>query len=654
MLTKFPKILATLLIALLTLNCHSIKAYAETEQEVSEDQYDIVIKGGTIYNPSTEHELENYYLGIKGSKIETITKKPIEGKEEIDAEGLVISPGFIDLVSYDPNSVGIRLKVFDGVTSNLAMHGGTEDAATWYPTWERNGVLTNFGASSFVTRHRWPIVGQDINAEITNEEDIKRLVEDVRKNIENGALGISFSLEYIPGVKHELKPLLELANEYHVPTFYHLRYSDEERGLDGIQEVIDLGKETGAIIHIMHINSTGGTFVMDQALEMVRQAKEDGLDITADFYPYDFWATYLGSARFLPGWQERFKITYEDLQIGGTDIRITEETFDYYRSQNVLVAALGSMPESELIMLLKDPDTMIGSDTIIEPHLNNHPRGAGAFSRVFGKYVREEQVLSMMDAIKKVSYFPAKRMESSAPAMKFKGRIEVGADADITIFDPDTITDKATVKEPATPSEGVEYVIINGVITKDPDGIVEGVAPGKPIRSYFVDEIPDLTPNEYTVQLDDEKGATLPSVYELDGNTYVPLEETFEFLNIPVNNETSGKITIGDFLNLEIGNDQAIVRDETIQLSEGPIIFKENTYISIDDLVKSLETDFEIGTTENTITFSSLREHKETVTDTQQTENKNNTSIFIGTILIVILIVFAIWISLKQRRKKDR
>lgn len=179
MLNKFTKIFSILAIALLVISNIPVIAKAENEK-----QYDLVIKGGTIYNPSTEHELQNYYIGINGSKIETITKEAISGKEEIDAEGLAISPGFIDLVSYDPNSVGIRLKVLDGVTSNLAMHGGTEDAATWYPNWERNGVLTNFGASSFVTRHRWPIVGQDINAEVTDEEDLKRLVNDVRKNIE--------------------------------------------------------------------------------------------------------------------------------------------------------------------------------------------------------------------------------------------------------------------------------------------------------------------------------------------------------------------------------------------------------------------------------------------------------------------------------------
>ncbi|MCG4586899.1 N-acyl-D-glutamate deacylase, partial [Anaerosalibacter bizertensis] len=139
--------------------------------------------------------MKGYNLGIIGDKIARITMENISGKEEIDASGLVVSPGFIDLISYDPNHVGIRLKVLDGVTSNLAMHGGTDDAENWYRIWSKNKVITNFGASSFVTRHRWPIIGQNVDATIENEEDINKIVEDVRKNIEAGALGISFSLE---------------------------------------------------------------------------------------------------------------------------------------------------------------------------------------------------------------------------------------------------------------------------------------------------------------------------------------------------------------------------------------------------------------------------------------------------------------------------
>lgn len=618
--------------------------------------YDVVIKGGTIYNPSTEHELKDYNIGIIGSKIERITKYELKGEKEIDATGLVVSPGFVDLISYDPNHVGIDFKVLDGVTSNLAMHGGTEDATSWYRAWERNGVITNFGASTFITRLRWPIVGYGVDNEVTKQEDIDKLVAEARKNIENGALGISFSFEYVPGVKNEIKPLLELAAEYDVPTFYHLRYSDEERGLDGIQEVIDYGKETGAAIHVMHINSTGGTFVMDQALEMVDNAREDGLDITSCFYPYDYWATYIDSARFRPGWQDRFKITYEDLQIGATDIRITEDTFDKYRSQHLLVAAHGSMPEDELIMLLKDPYTMIGSDTIIEPDHNNHPRGAGAYSRVFGKYVREEGVLSIMDAIKKVSYFPAKRMENAAPSMHYKGRIEVDSDADITIFNPDTIIDKATVKAPGTASVGVEYVLVNGILVKDQDGLVNVKKPGKPITSYFIDKTTHNQPIDFTLKLDDNEAVNIQNVYKLQDETYLPIEAIFEKLDVKVESSNDGKIKVGNILDFEIGSKSANLIDEEIQLDHEPIIYKEDVYISLSSLKLSLYDNYDIDSDENSINLTTKDVEKENdltenSKETPESENTINESIensfsmyivygFLALILIFVLFIF--------------
>lgn len=640
------KNLVSILIIILILSIIPLEVLGNNEE------YDIVIKNGTIFNPSTNHELAGYNLGIKGEKIVRITKEDISGLEEINAKGLYVSPGFIDLISYDPNSVGIRLKVLDGVTSNLAMHGGTEDAEKWYNAWEKNGVLTNFGASSFVTRLRWPIVGYGVDAEMTDPDDIEKLVDSVRKNIEAGALGISFSFEYVPGVKHEVVPLLNLAKEYNVPTFYHLRYSDGDRGLEGIQEVIDYGKETGAIIHIMHINSTGGTFHMEEALQMVKDARADGLDITACVYPYDFWATYIDSARFRPGWQDRFRITYEDLQIGGTDIRITEDTFDKYRSQHLLVAAHGSMPENELIMTLEDPDVMIGSDTIIEPSGNNHPRGAGTYSRMFGKFVREDKVLSTMDAIKKVSFLPAKRMESAAPQMRYKGRIEIGSDADITIFNPKTIIDKSTVKDTSEPSVGVEYVIINGIIVKNKDGIVNGVHPGKPIKSYFVDKIPEEEPAPFAIKLNNKDEKILNSVYDIDGKKYFLVNEVFEYLDIPVKDNSDGKIGLGDSISLEIGNTKAKVEDREITLDEEPIIYKSGVYMHSKDIEKLLEDNFNVELADDKIVLEYIGPEKnpDVSSNNKDTNSNNDKKPVAGTYVFSILIIGFVLVLLKKNQ----
>ena len=587
--------------------------------------YDIVIQNGTIYNPSTNHELRDYNIGITGSKIKRISKQTLDGKKIIDASGLVVSPGFIDLDSYDPNQKGIQFKVLDGVTTNLSLHGGTEDATSWYRAWGKNGILTNYGASSFTTRTRWPIVGQGVDAEFETEEQIDELVEATRKNIEAGALAISFSLEYVPGTNRELVPLLKLAKEYNVPTFYHLRYSDKENGLKGVKEVIDLGRETGAAIHILHINSTGGTFVMDQALKMVDDARKEGIDITSDLYPYNYWATFINSARFRPGWQERFNITYTDLQICGTNTIITESTFDSYRNKSLLVAALGSMPEEEIIMLLKDPYTMIGSDGIIESSLNNHPRGAGTYSRLFGKYVREENILTIMEAIKKASYFPAQRMETSSPSMVYKGRIEIDSDADITIFNPNTIIDKATIKDNATASVGIEYVIINGEITKDPDGLVRGVHSGQPIMSYFKDKTIHNEPQDYILKVDRKRQFQFQA-YELNNKLYLPLPQVMDKLNIDYKSSNNGVIKVGNKVELEIGNKNM----DNIKFKEELIIYKGSIYIYEEDLQDLLKTD-----------FKTIAKNKINKPIDIKAEKKGNSSlplIYASSILLIIII----------------
>lgn len=652
-MTKKSVILVLLCIFVVT--SISPSAYAEPIEE-----FDIVINGGDIYNPSTEHQLNGYNLGIKDGKIERITTEDIAGKEVIDATGLVVSPGFIDLISYDPTDIGIKFKILDGVTSNIAMHGGTEDAKTWYERWEKRGFAINFGASTFITRLRWPIVGYGVDAVMTEESDINQLVDSARKNIENGALGISFSFEYVPGIQEqEVIPLLELASEYDVPTFYHLRSSDTsepEKQLDGVKEVIDYGRETGAAIHIMHINSTGGTYVMEEALEMVHDAIDEGLDVTTCIYPYDYWATYIDSARFRPGWQDRFRITYNDLQVGGTDERLTEETFNHYRATtHYLVAAHGSMPEEEIVMALKDPIVMIGSDTIIEPSMNNHPRGAGNFSRLFGKYVREEKVLTMMDAIKKASYLPAKRMESAAPLMKLRGRIEVGADADITIFNPDTIADKSTVKEPATASEGVEYVIVSGEIVKDENGVVRDAKPGKAIKSYFVEETLENEPIDFfTMTIDEDVKSTLDDVYDVSGDVYVPIDKFFDTLGKKVEDDQKGNIEI-DNLVLQLGANTAKLNSSNISLEKEPIIYKGNTYVYEGDLQALLKDEYEITLNDKEIQVKTLSlGQEEEVDENDETEESSKPSVFtvalIG-ILAVAVIFAALMISKKRAGK---
>ena len=208
------------------------------------------------------------------------------------------------------------------------------------------------------------------------------------------------------------------------------------------------------------------------------------MDVTACLYPYDFWATFIQSARFSDGWQQRFHIDYGDLVIPGTGEHLTAERFDELRSAdtNTLVAAF-AIPDQDVVTGMQSPTTMIGSDAILTQGDNNHPRGAGSFSRVLGHYVREMHALSLVDALAKMTILPAKRLEAKAPALQKKGRLQRGADADITIFDPATVADRATVQNPSQPSEGIDYVLVAGTMVLSTDGLDKSKLPGQPIKS---------------------------------------------------------------------------------------------------------------------------------------------------------------------------
>jgi N-acyl-D-aspartate/D-glutamate deacylase len=203
--------------------------------------------------------------------------------------------------------------------------------------------------------------------------------------------------------------------------------------------------------------------------------------VTACMYPYDFWATYLGSTRFAPGWQERFHISYDDLLVPGTGERLTEASFEREQGRNTLVAAM-AIPEADVVAGLQSPFVMIGSDAVLQEGDNNHPRGAGCFCRVLGRYVRERRVLSLREALAKMTIFPAQRLAVGASAFARKGRLQVGADADITIFDPATVADRATIADPSRESVGVQWVLVGGQAVKTPDGLQRDVRPGRPIR----------------------------------------------------------------------------------------------------------------------------------------------------------------------------
>jgi dihydroorotase len=292
-------------------------------------------------------------------------------------------------------------------------------------------------------------------------------------------------VNYTPGATHwEIVEMFKVAAKYGASVHVHLRYGglkEPNTGLAALEEVLAAAVATGAPLHVVHITSMGLKYT-PQLIAMVEGAQHHGLDVTTECYPYTAGSTALQSAIFDPGWQENMGITYKDVQWTATGERLTAETFEKYRKQGGIVV-IHSIPEEAARTAVANPIVMIASDGMPITGAKVHPRGQATFSRVLGHYVREEKALDLMPALRKMTLMPAQRLEKRAPVFKNKGRIRVGADADITIFDPARVIDKATYDEPLQYSEGIPFVLVNGVLVVKDSQLVNGVLPGRAARA---------------------------------------------------------------------------------------------------------------------------------------------------------------------------
>jgi N-acyl-D-aspartate/D-glutamate deacylase len=307
----------------------------------------------------------------------------------------------------------------------------------------------------------------------------------MEKGFREGALAEGMGVNYTAAASHwEIVEMFRIAARHGASVHVHLRYAglkEPTTGLAALEEVLAAAAATGAPLHVVHITSMGLKFT-PELISMVEGAQRHGLDVTTECYPYTAGSTELQSAVFDPGWQESQGITYKDLQWAETGERLTAETFEKYRKKGGVVV-IHSIPEDAARTAVANPIVIIASDGMRITGSKVHPRGQGTFSRVLGHYVREERALDLMTALRKMTLMPAQRLEKRAPAFKDKGRIRVGADADITVFDPGRIIDKATYDEPLQYSEGIRFVLVNGVAVLKDGQLVEGVFPGRAARA---------------------------------------------------------------------------------------------------------------------------------------------------------------------------
>jgi len=377
------------------------------------------------------------------------------------------------------------------VTTALELEVGTGDIDTWYAQREGKSLI-NFGVSAGHLAARMAAMHEPVTFLPTGEaarraatdaeiDEMKRRLED---GLKRGAVAVGFGIQYTPSASRwEILEMFRVAARYGASCHVHMRHAGvKEPGssIQALEEVISAAAITGAPLHVVHIQSTGGP-ATPKLLQMIGEAKSRKLDVTTECYPYIAGMTDIKSAIFDEGWQEVFNIGYKDLQWAATGERLTKETFEKYRKTGGMVAVF-SMTEEVVAAAINSPLTMIASDGILE-NGKGHPRTAGTYSRVLGNYVREKGTLTLMDALTKMTLMPAERLERRVPSMRNKGRIRVGADADLTIFDPATIIDKSTFQEPAKYAEGVRFVLVNGVLVVKDGQLQSGVHPGRPVRA---------------------------------------------------------------------------------------------------------------------------------------------------------------------------
>jgi len=465
---------------------------------LSAQQYDVVIEGGRVLDPESGLDAVRN-VGISEGRIARISANPLQGRRVIHAAGLIVAPGFIDLHQHGQDLDSQRVKAFDGVTTALEMEIGAPDVATFLHSKEGHSLI-HYGTTASHCAARSLAFGAPLSppSEVhpgvpellpksgpaTNDpatpQQIERIKQRLRDELAAGALGIGMGIQYTPGATRlEVIDMFRLAAERKLPVYTHMRsFGRTEPGSDieSVEEVIGAAAITGASLHIVHINST---CLLDslECLSLVEGARARGLDVTTEAYPYIAGMTYINSALFNPGWRERLGMDYSQLVLPNTGEHLTKARFEELHSSTTPQLVLMFANTQEMVdKIIPHPLVMIASDGA-----PGHPRNAGTYARVLAQYVREKKTLTLMEALRKMTLMPAQVLEQSTPAAHRKGRLQEGADADIVVFDPQTISDQSTFDKPMEPSIGVRYELIAGTPLIEEGKVLPDVYPGKAI-----------------------------------------------------------------------------------------------------------------------------------------------------------------------------
>lgn len=449
-------------------------------QQVQPARYDLVLLGGRVIDPESGLDAVRN-VGIRGGTIADVASTSMAGAQTIDARGLVVAPGFIDVHSHSPTLFGARHQALDGVTTQLDLEAGAYPVATYGEQFDK-GSPVHFGASvSHLAIRTKVLLGKDVpylfnrsgaapppeafvkKASRAQIAAMRKLLED---GLESGGLGIGVLLDYMSVAVSpaELRMIFEVAGSRGVPVTVHVR-----RGLPGdpagLDEVIALAEKTKAALLICHITHSAMQNV-GEWLAKIDAANARGARISTETLTYAAGGTAISAAVFGRDWQKIFNITYKDVQWTATGEWLTEESFHRYRREQP-----GGMvnhhyvKEEWMRTALRWPGMMAVSDATpaFNEKILSNPNLSGTFTRLIGHYARDEARMPLREALARTSFNQARWLEPIAPQFRRKGRVQAGMDADLVVFDPARIAAQATYGKPYEAPIGMVHVLVAGV-----------------------------------------------------------------------------------------------------------------------------------------------------------------------------------------------